>query len=217
MKTKNPMIGLLKYLYYDSAGNIKIAIAVAIIMAIAALITNNSIVKNIFILVSVAGIPYLLLMKMGGKSYPKWERFQLTMPIKRSQLIGSQYLCMLFGVLIGLPLVIIVGAINFIIHDIDYPFVGALVNTLSTIGMPLTMTGVLFLLGTTKFGENKGEVFFLVGLVAAVGLDLLITTFIGNILQWHYSISSIISFATAVIIFTTSYLVTSKLYGKIDF
>jgi hypothetical protein len=139
------------------------------------------------------------------------------MPIKRSQLIGSQYLCMLIGVLVGVPLVVIVGAIKFVIHDIDYSFVGTLVNTLSTIGMPLTMTGVLFLLGTTKFGENKGEVFFLFCLVAAVGLDLLITTFIGNILEWHYNISSIISFTSAVIIFITSYSVTSKLYGKIDF
>ena len=217
MRKTNPMIGLLRYFYYDSGGNIKIAVVFVLIMGIAALITGNFFVKNIFSLVSIAGIPYLLIMKMGGKNYPKWERFQLTMPIKRSHLIGSQYLCILLGALAGLPLVILIGTINFSIREIDYAFTIELANILATFGMPLTMAGVLYPLSSTKFGENKGEIFFLVGIAAAVGIDLLARTFIGNILEWPYELASLVSFAAAVTIFVVSYFITSKQYANMDF
>jgi hypothetical protein len=216
MRTINPLRGLLRYFYYDSSGNIKIVVMVALVLAIAALLTENFVVKNIFNMVSLGGIPYLLIMKMGGKNYPKWERFQLTMPITRSQLIGSQYLCISIGSLVGIPLVIIVGILNFGINDIDYEFTVALINTLGTLGLPFALAGVLFPLGSTKFGENKGEMFFMVGFAVAVGINFL-TTFLGNTLEWRDGLASAISFIVSIAIFVISYFITAGIYAKNDF
>ena len=216
MGTNKPMRGLLSYFYYSYSENIAIVMLLSLVLGVATVITGHTLVNNVFAMVGVAGIPYIIMMGMGGKSYPNWERFQLTMPVRRSHLIGSQYLCILLASLVGLPLVVLVKVITFALHEIDYSLTTALLNTFALFGTPLMMAGILFPLANTKFGENKGELFFSIGIFAAIGNFLLIHM-VGNIYEWADGIASAVAFAVAVVMFVMSYLITNRIYAKLDF
>ena len=216
MRTNNPMRGLLSFFYYSSRGNASILLLICVALAIASLIINNDFLTNAFAGVAIGGLPYVIIIGMAGKNYPKWERFQLTMPVRRSQLIGSQYLCIFLASLVGLPFAVLVKIISFSLYEFDYSLVAALFSHLTILAMPLVMAGVLFPIASTKFGKNKGEIFFAIGIVAAIGYTWALG-WIGYRLDWSAELTSKIALGAALVIFIGSYLITKDIYEKTDF
>lgn len=218
MRTKNPMRGLLCYFYYPAKGNIVIIFTAIIILAAVAITTGHELAYNAFVMIGIAGLPYTIILSMGGKSYPRWERFQLTMPVRRRHLIGSQYLCILLTSIVGIPFVLLGTWLCFNYQEalFEYNLLIALVNILPVLGMPLILAGVLFPLASTKFGENKGEIFFGIGIAVAFGTNMLVG-WVGNRLEWAVGIISIAAFAVAVVVFVASHYITSRIYAKMDF
>ena len=216
MRTNNPMRGLLSFFYYSSRGNASILLLLCVALAIAALITNHHMINNVFSGVAIGGLPYVIVIGMAQKNYSKWEQFQLTMPVRRCQLIGSQYLCIFLASLVGIPLVVLVKILSFSLHDIEYNLVTALLNHLLVLSMPLVMTGVLYPLASTKFGSNKGEIFFAIGLAAAIGYTWAMS-WIGARLDWSVELTSVVALGAALVIFLGSYFITKDIYEKTDF
>ena len=217
MRTVYPIKGLLRFYYYAQSGNIAAFTALCLVLAAVAVITGNRFVYNSFFTFVVAGLPYIIIISMGGKEYPKWERFRIAMPIKRGDLASAQYLCILLASLVGLPLAVLVAVLTFNIHEIDYNLTIALINILAVLAMPLIFSGILFPLGTTKFGENKQETFFFICLAVTVGFTVILMPQIGNWLGWADGIAPLVTFAVALVVFVGSYYITRRIYAKQDF
>ena len=217
MRTNYPIKGLLRFYFYTQSGNIAGIALLCLALAAAALITGNFFIYNGFFMVSVAGLPYIIIMGMGGKEYPKWERFRITMPIKRGDLASAQYLCILLASLAGLPLAVLVAILTFNIHEIDYNLTTALLNILSVLATPLLFAGLVFPLGNTKFAENKQEIFIFLCLAVTVGVNMVLIPRIGNRFNLVDGITSLIAFAVALIVFTGGYYIQRNLYTKMDF
>ena len=216
MKTNNPLRGLLHFYVYAQSGNIAAITLLSLALAVAAVVTGNSFVYNSFFMIALGGIPYIIIVGMGGKTYPKWERFRIAMPIKRGDLASAQYLCILLSSLAGLPLAILVAVFTFNMHEFDYSLATALINILSILAMPLLFAGLIFPLGNTTFGENKQETLVMLCLAAAIGVNIFMPRF-GNWLEWAEGVASLVTFAVAVLVFVGSYYVSKKIYAKKDF
>lgn len=215
---KAPLKGLLVYLLYSVSGSLITVFLLSLILVLALLFTGNQLVYTLFSGIGIIGPPYVVLMSMGGGKYGKWERFQLTMPIKRSDLVKSQYLNMFLASLVGIPLVALVTGISFNIHAtlFDYSLLTAYINITALIAVPLFMVGILFPLSCTKFGEDKQDGLTLVCFLISVALPTLITI-AGGRSGLSEGIPSLLAFVLSIIVFTISYIITKNIYAKIDF
>ena len=218
MRTKNPLRGLLQFHFYSVSGNAAFVILIILALAAVLLITGNNIVKNLFVAAGTVALPYTIMSGMGGKAYPKWERFQLTMPLGRSHLIGSHYLVVFLASLIGFPLIILALGMTFSLHEawFDYNFTTALLGALSFLAFPLIMAGLIFPIAITKFGEGRGEALFVVCSSAAIGVFILIS-WLGNRVNLATDVISLVKFGTSVLVFAVSYFITRQIYAKLDF
>lgn len=217
-KNMSPQKGLLIYLFHSVIGSLLIVLLICFVMATALLITGNPLVYSLLAGIGIIGPPYVVLMGMGGSKYPKWERFQISMPIKRSDLVTYQYLSMALASTVGIPFVAIFTAIGYRMHErlFDYNLVTALINISAHIAVPLIMLGLLLPLASTKMGEGKEEGLTFVCFLVAFAIPLLISV-VGVRLGLTEGIPALISLALSVIIYLVSYVITKGLYSKMDF
>ncbi|MCL2827387.1 MAG: ABC-2 transporter permease [Oscillospiraceae bacterium] len=218
MKTNNPMRGLLTFSFYAASGNMSIAALFTLAMSAALLITGNLTVYAFFVLVAVGTFPYTIMAAMGGKNAPKWEKFQLTMPVKRKDVVASIYLSVLLATIAGLLLAGIILGIGFVLHEglLEHVLQTAFAQFAYVFGVVLIMAGLLFPIASTKAGESRGEAVF-TGCLFAAGFIMILISWAGgraDILPWIISLSQV---AIAVVVFVISYLLTKKMYAKMDF
>ena len=145
-KTRAPQKGLLVYLFHSVIGSLILVLLLCFVMAAALLITGNPLVYTLFGGIGILGPSYVLLIGMGGSKYGKWERFQISMPITRSDLVTSQYLSMVLASIVGILFVAVITVISYQMHAslFDYTLAIALINILAVIAVPLFMLGLLF-------------------------------------------------------------------------
>lgn len=217
-QNRSPQKGLLLYLFYSAIGSLMFVFLLYIVMSAALFITGNSLVYTLLGGIGIVGPPYVVLMVMGGSRYAKWERYQLSMPINRVDLVKSQYLSMLLASLLGIPFVIAVTIIAYHMHDFlfESSLTIALVNISELFAVPLIMVALLFPLSSTKLGEGKEEGLSFICFLLAFATPLLISI-IGVRLDFAEGVAPLLSLLLAVILFFSSYLMSKHLYSKLDF
>lgn len=217
-KNTSPQIGLRIYLFHSVIGSLMIVLLMTIAMATALLISGNPLVYSLFVGIGIVGPPYVVLMSMGGSKYPKWERFQMSMPIKRSDLVKSQYFNMAIASTLGIPIVTIVTVISYQMHSQLFGgnLVSALIGICAHVAVPLIMLGLLFPIASTRLGEGREEGVTFVCFLLAFAMPLLISM-ASNRLGLSEWMPPLISFGTSMVIYLVSYAVTKGLYAKMDF
>ncbi|MCL2565402.1 MAG: ABC-2 transporter permease [Defluviitaleaceae bacterium] len=218
MMKNNPTRGLLMYSFYSSKGNIGVALLLILALGITLLITGSTTVYAFFTLVAIGIPPYIIMIKMGAKNQTQWEKFQISMPLKRKNIVASFYLSIVIATFAGFLLCGVILGIGLVFHEglMEHVIKTAFGSVSYIIGIALLMAGLLLPIGSTKFGENKGEVFFTLCLGIAAGIVLLIQWAGGkvDIPPAIISLSQIVIALTALVI---SYYITSKIYAKMDF
>jgi len=212
MRTTNPIRGLLIYSFHAVSGNLAIALAVSLVLAAVLLVTGD---YAYFILLGMAAMlapPVLVFMNMSDIS--KWERFQIAMPVTRSDLVSAQYLEIFFSSLVGIPFIVIIAAIAAFVHEgIFYEF--TIIDAISVFStfwvMPFLIAGISFPLICTKIGEKRESAIVIISVIAASSLTSVMS--IGLSTDYVTLITIVIS----LIIFVVSYFITRKLYAIRDF
>jgi len=217
MKTKAPMKGLLAFSFHSASKSISTNLLISLVLAGGFLIVENAVLLAILVLILMLNLPMAIIMTLASKD-GKWERYQLTMPIKRSDLLLMQYLSVLFATIVAAALLITVMGISTVLHDelFDYGFITIIINTAHSFGLPLLMTGVLFPLASSKIGAGREQSLLTVCMIAAMGVNVLVPN-LGNMLGMSAEIFPVLIFAISVIIFIVSYYITRAMYAKMNF
>ena len=217
MKTKNPIRGLLIYSFHAVSGNWAIALAVCLVLTGILLVTGD---YAFFILLGMTAIlapPVLIMMNMSGIS--KWERFQLAMPVTRSNLVSAQYLEIILSSLIGIPFVVVIAGIAAVLHEgifYDFTVVDAIIVFSTFWIWPLFTAGLSFPLVCTKIGEKR-ETAIIILCVIAVSMFNSFMPWAGYRLGLSANITSSLMVVIPVIVFIVSYFITRRLYAIKDF
>jgi len=218
MIKNNPTKGLLMYSFYSSKGNLSIGLLIILAFGAGALISGNNFVFDMFLLASIGIFPYLIMMAMGGKDALLWEKFRASMPVKRKNLVALFYLSVILATIAGLLIGAVILGIIFIVHeDIMHNVIKAAFGQLAyPLGVVLLMTGLVFPIGSTKFGASRGEVFFTICLLVAAGVILLVSA-LGNILYLPSVVMSLSMVGVGAVALVISYQITNRIYAKMDF
>ncbi|MCL2843561.1 MAG: ABC-2 transporter permease, partial [Oscillospiraceae bacterium] len=173
MKTKKPMKGLLIYSIHATSGNTSIVLFVALALAVVFLISGNAFFLNMLTLCALIIFPMLVMGALGAGN---WERFQLTMPIRRNTLIAVQYLSMVICAIIGVVLVAVtlgVGHALGVGEMFDNGIAEIVISIGPVLGMPFLMVGMVFPLASSKWGKERAVGILTISQFVAIGVTML--------------------------------------------
>ena len=213
MKTNNTMRGLITLTFFRTRNTVLGGIVYMIIMGIAFLASDQIFLHGMFMFTAVVYLPIQMIVGMAADD-GRWERFQIALPIKRTDLLKAQYLSVVLVSLIGFVVLTAgIGAGTVISEEyFNNGFASNILSSLHIYGMAFLSIGLLFILAMFV---PPMVAWIISGLTPAIVMTA--TPTIGENLGISAYIASGAVLAVSVIVFVVSYLVSKVSYQRSDF
>ena len=213
---RSPMQGLLLYFLLTIGTTILMIQTQALVWGIIYVISGNIWIHMFFGINAIAAASFAIIMNMTNKDVI-WERFKLTMPIRRSDLAASQYLSVAIASVVGMPLYVVISWLGAVFNEgVYFTFSSVLVNMSSFLSTPLLLSGFIFPLACVKALEDKQEWFFMLIMLASMAIPQAVIHGAAR-LGWSFNVASGMVLAVALTVFLVSYFIYRKLCVRIDF
>lgn len=205
------MKGLLKNNFYGVIENLKIALAFVMLVGVLLLITGEATLLSAFSLIAPPIIALLMVSCVRKESASKWEKYKLTLPVRRKAIIESQYISHTIWSISGVVIVAVFMTLTVFIHGDQYFYYGFRDAITLVLG-----GGILaILIGAFSYplyylwGAEKTEVILIISVIGSIGivfaLTMLVNTFSdGNVSDTLYYISLLVVTAITIITFIFS-------------
>lgn len=217
------MKGLIRNNFYTVEGSLKVTLLLSlvatIVLAIVGKITADS--GSLFGLIisgNLGGFGALSMTVMQKDAASKWNKFELTMPVRRKDVVTARYiscmLCVLIGIVMALINVLVFYLATGAVHPerMDYGVVfGSLGLALS---MPTFMIPLVMIFGTDKT-DSFMFVSIIMGLVLFFGSSAIMTPFLKDAANANL-ILRLSYVAFSMVLFVVSYLLSCWIYKKKD-
>ncbi|QQK79284.1 ABC-2 transporter permease [Salicibibacter cibi] len=219
------MKGLLLNQYYSVGKSLWNYLLLSVVITAILLFSQNEMMMAFATFLPILFMVTPALEVLKHESMSGWNKFVLTLPIKRSQVVQSHYLFYFMVMLIGLLVTIVL----FILAEL----IAGQVLTDQSIYSMMNGVGIAFILGfiayplTYQLGTEKSDMVLMFGVIAAIGLYLLsgwlFETILSNMspdtLQ-GMNIDLLFSsgfLAVTLVFFIVSFLITLQVYKKKEF
>lgn len=219
------MIGLLKNNFYGSLGGAVILLVFFSIAGVSLLISGSPLLLTILVLVSATAFAFNAISSFRKEASTRWNKYELTTPVRRKDIIKSRYISYFTWVLIGIILSTIFVKLTILIHGNRY-FYHELRDPISlfcaSIGISLFM-GTIFYPMIYFLGSDKNEIVMIISLLGAVGLTLGTLRLINwahgfkTLSDPEFYLSISIFMAIAIIFFLLSYFLCIFVYKKKEY
>lgn len=214
------MKGLIRNNFYTVEGSLKASLLISLIAAIVIAIVGKSTVNSGMLFsgivgANMGGFGALAATAMQKDAASKWNKFELTTPVSRKDVVTARYISCLLYVLIGILMSIIsllvfylvTGVIN--LERMSYGFV---------LGWGVAMSFPSFMIPlVTIFGLDKAEPMMLVsiimGLVLFFASNAIMTPFLKDV-AYANLIFRLSYVALTTVLFVVSYLLSCWIYKK---
>ncbi len=216
------MKGLVRNNFYMVSGSLLLSIVVSFVAMILGALTNETVVYSI-IGGQLGGFGALAATAIQKDATSKWSRFELTLPIRRSEVIKARYLSSILFIAIGFALAtltaVVHGATLNIVRGemVDFERIGYVF----TFGMAFAFSVPTFMIPLVLlFGADKSETLLFVSAGIGLGLFLGSSMLVGYILPQEYNINLIFRVAyltVSIIMLTISYIVSRQIYKRKEF
>lgn len=212
------MNGLIRNNFYSMESNLKISFILAAVLIFSPLIINNAVIYPMIIAVQI----FLFVVNTGTALHAdeaaKWNKFELTLPIKRSTIIGAKYITfailILFGLLMGLCTTLCINlsgqtwSFSSTLWGYEYGLV------LSFFSISLMYPIVL------KIGTEKNELVLILSAFAAIGFMYLVAVALSPAtggLNLRHPLVGAVSISVAVLMFIISFVVSMNIHKNKEF
>ncbi|QQK81295.1 ABC-2 transporter permease [Salicibibacter cibi] len=165
------MKGLLLNQYYSVSASLRNYVLLSVVIVAILLFSRNELMQGFAqMLITIFMVtPALEVLKHESKS--GWNKFVLTLPIKRGDVVQSHFLFFALAMISGLLVTVALFALADLI-------LGDILTSTNMLGI-LNGAGIALLLGivayplTYKWGAEKADTVLMLGIIVAVGLFLL--------------------------------------------
>lgn len=212
------MNGLIRNNFYSMGSNLKISFIMAAVLVFSPLLIKDTSFYPMIIAVQI----FLFVTNTGtalhADEVSKWNKFELTLPIKRSSIIGAKYITffvlILSGFLMGLctAICIYLAGQTWSLSSALWGYTYGL--ALSTISIALMYPIIL------KIGTEKNELIFLLSAffaVAAMGMIALSLSSVTDGIKLQHPLVGVVSTMAAIFMFIMSYFISLKIHKKKEF
>lgn len=212
------MKGLIRNNFYSMENNIKISFIIALFLSVVAFFARHSAVIQMMIAMQL----FIFIVNVGTPLHAdvvsKWNKFELTLPVKRNDIIKAKYISFavlfLFGVIMGS-----ITAISVCVSSGFSDMQSVLYGYEFGLTLSATTAGIMFPL-MLKFGTEKNEMIMILSAIASVGLLFLVSAVLTPLtgeMNIKHSLVGIVSTIVALVIFVSSYFVSIRIYRHKEF
>ena len=210
------MKGLLKNNFYGVIENLKIALAFVMLVGVLLLITGEATLLSAFSLIAPPIIALLMVSCVRKESASKWEKYKLTLPVRRKAIIESQYISHTIWSISGVVIVAVFMTLTVFIHGDQYFYYGF--RDAITLVLGGAFSYPLYYL----WGAEKTEVILIISVIGSIGivfaLTMLVNTFSdGNVSDTLYYISLLVVTAITIITFIFSCVLTKQIFQHCEY
>ena len=213
------MKGLLKNNCFATLDNAKAITGLMVLLCVSGIVMKNQMLLISFTLFCMVGFSLISLVGSLKERGFKWDKYKLSMPVRRAEIVRSYFLSLLiwlvFGMLlagsgIGLSLVFR----GFLFDKPTDLYVGG-------IGVSLFAGAIFFPLYCSSGGEERGEALLVISLLLGFGIIAAISSFINARIPTPLTARGTIAvgimiLSAAVCVFVFSYVLTIRIYRRRD-
>lgn len=212
------MNGLIRNNFYSMGSNLKISFIMAAVLAFSPLLINKASFYPMIISVQI----FLFVANTGtalhADEVSKWNKFELTLPIKRSSIIGAKYITFSVLILCGFLMGLCTSVCTYLAGQ-TLSFSSALWGY--TYGLVLSAVSISLMYPIIlKIGTEKNELIFLLSAFAAVGAIGVIALSLSSVtngINLRHPLVGIVSTLIAILMFILSYFISLKIHKKKEF
>lgn len=219
------MKGLFKNNLYGVIENIKIVFIFILALGTILLITGDSTILSVFSIISAPVIAVVSISCLRKESASEWDKYKLTLPVRRKDIIKSQYVSHLVWSVSGVVLVAVFMVITILLHGNQYFYYGFRdAITLILVGEVLAIwIGAIAYPLYYMWGSERTEVILVISVIGAVsavlGLSALVNflTGSGSVSNTEYYISLILIIVITNIVFVLSYYLSNLIFSHKEY
>ena len=213
------MKGLFLNNFYSAIGNMKLFMCIVFVMGAALLVTGNATILELFVYIAITAFSINGVAGLRKSSTGKWDKYELTLPVRRKDIVASKFLSYLFWIAIGtIVSLVFVGAAT-AIHGTMGFFTRGLEDFISMalLGIGISMmSGAIFYPISYIFGIEKSDTLLRISIIMSIGLVILIIYALNKFLPIHNYIRLGIFAAFYSLMYIISYFVTLNIYNSKD-
>lgn len=212
------MKGLIRNNFYSMESNMKMAFVIAVLLALTPLLVKNPVFLPMIIAIQIFVFVANTGTSLHADETAKWNKYEITLPIKRSTVIGAKYVTFAILIFCGLLMSVITFAfagvselalnMNTIIWGYEYGIILAMTTTALMYPMML------------KFGTEKSELIMLVSVGMVVGMMLFVAMILSGVtngMNMRHPLVGAVSVVVSVLLFIGSYFVSLWIQSKKEF
>ncbi|MFC4305973.1 ABC-2 transporter permease [Cohnella boryungensis] len=212
------MRGLIRNNLYSMASNIRLSLIMAAFLALVPLVLKEtSMIPMIF------AVQIFLFVANTGASLrvdetSKWNKFELTLPIRRRTVIGAKYVSFSLLILLGVLMSLLTLALAYVTGvQLD----SQLVMYGYGFGLTLSIASVALMYPIMlKMGTEKNELVVFLSGFGAVGIMLILAVILSPVtggMQLRHPLVGMVSTCTSTILFAVSYFVSVRIHQRKEF
>ncbi len=212
------MKGLIRNNFYSMESNLIISFIMATALVFMPLFIKNIMIYPVIIAVQI----FLFVVNTGtalhADNVAKWDKFELTLPIKRCMIIGAKYITFMLLILLGLVMGLCTTICIYFFGE-PWSFISVFWGyeyglVLSIISISLMYPIIL------KIGTEKNELILILSAFAAIGIMLLIAFLLSSVtegMNLRHPIVGIASIIVSLVLFMISFLISLHLHRNKEF
>lgn len=213
------MKGLIRNDLYAMGNNILISFLTAMLLGVLpVLIRGNSSLIQMILSMQV----YIFIVNMGSSLHTDevsgWDRFEITLPVQRRQIVQAKYLLFLLLFVLGAGVgTLTLGAVSLTggapaFRDVLHGYAFGL--TLSALSSAILYPLVL------KFGTDKSDLFLILSGLVSCGMLILISSGVSLLtgeMNMKAPLVDLVSVSTAMALFAVSYFASVRILQNKEF
>lgn len=214
------MKGLIRNDFYNVEGSMKLTMLAFIIIMIVLGIAGIYFPPNSYLASAVIGGTLGAFGALSGTAMQKdgaskWSRFELTMPISRSDVMKARYISFILYILIGLVMAIISALIFYALTgfiDAERAGYGFTFGISFAFSIPTFMTPLVLI-----FGTDKNDVLLMISMALGLGLffvsSVVSSLFLSNFANAEL-VFRLIYLVFSIVLFAASFMLSTFIYKR---
>lgn len=219
------MKGLLRNSYYGAIRSALVLLVAVFAVGLALLIIGSPTLLTLIVILSAAAACFVAISSFRREASTKWSKYELTTPVRRKDIVKTQYISHVSWVACGIIISVIFVTLAVVLHGnghFFYELRDPLALFVFSTGTAVFM-GALFYPITYFMGADKNEAMMIISLLGAVGLSFGITWLLNvaygfkklSDLEFYFSIS--VYMAVVIVFFIVSYYISTFIYNRKEY
>ncbi|MCM1144905.1 MAG: ABC-2 transporter permease [Blautia sp.] len=214
------MKGLLKNNFYAACASAKVFSVFMFLWGLFVVAVISPSLQIGFVLSGIIGFSGNALFVARNEFVSKWGKYKLTLPVRRADIVKSLFLNQIIWLLVGTLFVGVEMLLAWLLHGcpFDKP-----IDALSMLAVGISISlfmGALFFPLFYLGGEERGEVFLVIALLCAFGIDWTIVSVLNELLEpgmVTILLGAAVLFVSSLLAFFLSYLLTVRIFSQREY